>query len=81
MEKVIQRQWEGDEIAMALEEQTRELSKSCSHGGDGSGSEWEIKLSSLTGKRSSFSNLTSTEGEGMSGAERMNRKRRSTARR
>ncbi|KAF0915558.1 hypothetical protein E2562_036744 [Oryza meyeriana var. granulata] len=53
-EKVFERQREGGEITTAPEEQIRELSKSCSRGG--SGSEWEIKPFSLTGKRPSYSN-------------------------
>uniref|UniRef100_A0A0E0KK37 Cupin type-1 domain-containing protein n=1 Tax=Oryza punctata TaxID=4537 RepID=A0A0E0KK37_ORYPU len=56
LEKVFERKREGGEISTAPEEQIRELSKSCSRGGGGSGSEWEIKPSSLTGKRPSFSN-------------------------
>ncbi|XP_006650713.2 cupincin-like [Oryza brachyantha] len=55
LEKVFERQREGGEITTAPEEQVRELSKSCSRGG-GSGSEWEIKPSSLTGKRPTYSN-------------------------
>ena len=57
LEKVFERQREGGEITTAPEEQIRELSKSCSRGGGGgSGSEWEIKPSSLTGKSPYFSN-------------------------
>ncbi|KAG8061257.1 hypothetical protein GUJ93_ZPchr0003g16787 [Zizania palustris] len=53
-EKVFQGQREGD-ITTVSEEKIRELSRSCSRG-IGSGSEWEIKPQSLTGKRPSYSN-------------------------
>jgi hypothetical protein len=43
-------------ITTASEEQIRELSRSCSRGGSGSSSEWEIKPSSLTGKKPRHSN-------------------------
>ncbi|KAL6894234.1 hypothetical protein ACP4OV_008332 [Aristida adscensionis] len=58
-EKVFERQSKG-EITSASEEQIRELSRSCSRGGGGGGgsgsSEWEIKPSSLTGRRPRHSN-------------------------
>ncbi|KAL6638027.1 hypothetical protein ACP70R_025599 [Stipagrostis hirtigluma subsp. patula] len=60
-EQVFERQRKG-EITSASEEQIRELSRSCSRGGGGRGgggsgsSEWEIKPSSLTGKRPRHSN-------------------------
>ncbi|XP_062214351.1 cupincin-like [Phragmites australis] len=60
-EQVFERQRKG-EITTASEEQIRELSRSCSRGGRGRGgggsgsSEWEIKPSSLTGKRPRHSN-------------------------
>ena len=58
---MFERQRKG-EITTASEEQIRELSRSCSRGGRGRGgggsgsSEWEIKPSSLTGKRPRHSN-------------------------
>uniref|UniRef100_A0A0D9W021 Cupin type-1 domain-containing protein n=1 Tax=Leersia perrieri TaxID=77586 RepID=A0A0D9W021_9ORYZ len=57
-EKVFERKQERGEITTAPEEQIRELTKSCSRSGYSgrSGSDWEIKPISLTGKRPSFSN-------------------------
>ncbi|OEL36310.1 Cupincin [Dichanthelium oligosanthes] len=60
-EQVFEKQSKG-EITSASEEQIRELSRSCSRGGRGRGggesgsSMWDIKPSSLTGKRPSHSN-------------------------
>ncbi|KAJ1293242.1 hypothetical protein BS78_01G053500 [Paspalum vaginatum] len=56
-EKVFEKQSKG-EITTASEEQIRELSRSCSRGGHGESgsSKWEIKPSSLTGKKPSHSN-------------------------
>ncbi|CAD6207037.1 unnamed protein product [Miscanthus lutarioriparius] len=63
-EKVFEKQSKG-EITTASEEQIRELSRSCSRGGrssreggesGSSSSKWEIKPSSLTGKRPTHSN-------------------------
>ncbi|WVZ60844.1 hypothetical protein U9M48_010811 [Paspalum notatum var. saurae] len=57
-EQVFEKQSKG-EITKASEEQIRELSRSCSRGGrgdSGSSSKWEIKPSSLTGKKPSHSN-------------------------
>jgi hypothetical protein len=57
-EQVFEKQSKG-EITTASEEQIRELSRSCSRGGRGHGggeSMWDIKPSSLTGKRPRHSN-------------------------
>ncbi|CAL4919498.1 unnamed protein product [Urochloa decumbens] len=56
-EQVFEKQSKG-EITTASEEQIRELSKSCSRGGRHGGGEsiWDIKPSSLTGKKPSHSN-------------------------
>ncbi|KAG2571249.1 hypothetical protein PVAP13_7KG013900 [Panicum virgatum] len=57
-EQVFEKQSKG-EITTASEEQIRELSRSCSRGSRGHGggeSMWDIKPSSLTGKRPSHSN-------------------------
>ncbi|CAN6286554.1 unnamed protein product [Urochloa humidicola] len=54
-EQVFEKQSKG-EITTASEEQIRELSKSCSRGGRGGESMWDIKPSSLTGKKPSHSN-------------------------
>ncbi|GJN23052.1 hypothetical protein PR202_gb10668 [Eleusine coracana subsp. coracana] len=49
-EQVFEKQRKG-EITTASEEQIRELSRTCSRGGKSGSSEWEIKPSSLTGKK------------------------------